>query len=170
MFILHNFCKRFRLSWRSKILTTLIDSIEIHTTPEKVFNGLIKVFSTQEYFKKWHKDHVKCNWTKGEPFEVGSILYCEEYLHGDLHKMKFVSTKKEQNKIIEYKLLFPTSIICPKGSFIIEPKEGSCIFTATLSFRFAWLFQKFAKNRVEAVTKHMKEEGEHLKKLLENKI
>ena len=84
-------------------------------------------------------------------------------------KIKWLSSHK-QNRKIEYKLLFPTSIICPKGSFIIEPKEGSSIFTATLSFRFGWLFQKFAKSRVEAITKHMKEEGENLKKILENEM
>lgn len=151
-------------------MVTLIDSIEMKTTPEKLFNGLIKVFSSQEDYKKWHKDHVDCSWIKGQSFEMGSLLYCEEYLHGELHKMKFLSTKKELNKKIEYKLLFPWSIICPKGSFIIEPKEGSSIFTATLSFRFGWLFQKFAKRRVEVITIHMKEEGENLRKILENEI
>jgi hypothetical protein len=146
----------------------LIDSIEIKTTPEKLFDGLIKVFSSQEDYKKWHKDHVKCCWIEGQPFEVGSILYCEEYLHNELHKMKFLGTKKELNRKIEFKLQFPVSIICPKGSFIIEPKNGGAIFTATLSFRFIWFFQKFAKSKVEAITNHMKEEGENLKKILEN--
>ena len=149
-------------------MITLIDSIEIKTTPEKLFNGLIEVFSSQEKFKQWHEDHVKCSWIKGQPFELGSILYCEEYLHGELHKMKFLATKKEPNRRIEYKLLFPTSILCPTGSFIIEPKDGSCIFTATLTFRFGWFFQKFARGRVEAVTTHMKEEGENLRSILEN--
>ncbi|MFX1336712.1 MAG: SRPBCC family protein [Promethearchaeota archaeon] len=148
-------------------MITLIDTIEIKTTPKKVFNGLIKVFSSQEDYKLWHKDHIKCSWI-GQPFELGSILYCEEYLHGELHKMKFSATKKEPNRIIEYKLLFPVSIVCPKGSFIIEEKDGSSIFTATLSFRFGWFFQKFAKRRVEAITMHMKEEGENLKRILEN--
>ncbi len=151
-------------------MVILKDSIEIRTAPEKVFSALIRVFSSQEYFKKWHHDHVKCCWMKGEPFEVGSILYVEEYLHGKLGKMKFLGTNLEINRKIEYKLLFPTSIICPKGSFIIEPKEGSSIFTATLHFRFGRFFQKFAKSRVEAITKHMKEEGENLKKILENDI
>jgi len=54
-----------------------------------------------------------------------------------------------------------------KGSFLIEPKGKSCLFTATLSFRLGWLFSTFAKGRVEAVKKHMKEEGKNLKKLLE---
>lgn len=143
------------------------DSIEIKTTPGRIFNGLIKVFSSQEYFKKWHKDHVKCYWVKGRPFEEGSILYVEEYYHGELHKMKFRSTLLEPNRKIEYKLLFPMSIICPKGSFTFEPKGKSCIFTATLNFRFGWLFSKFAKSNVEAMRKHMREEGENLKKLFE---
>jgi len=41
-------------------MTTLKDSIEIKTVPEKIFNGLIRVFSSEEDFKKWHKEHVKC--------------------------------------------------------------------------------------------------------------
>ena len=73
-------------------MITLTDSIEIKATPEKIFNGLIKVFSSEKYFKTWHQDHVKCYWIKGEPFEEGSILYVEEYLHGKIHKMKFIGT------------------------------------------------------------------------------
>lgn len=145
----------------------LKDSIEIKRTPKEIFYGLIKVFSSEDYFKKWHQDHVKCQWLKGKPFEEGSILYVEEYLHGELHKMRFLGMKVKLHRKIEYNLLFPTSIICPKGSFIMEPKEGSCILTATLTFRFGWLFLKFAKYRVEAIKKHMKEEGENLKRLLE---
>jgi len=149
-------------------MTTLKDSIEIKTVPEKIFNGLIRAFSSEENFKKWHKDHIKCQWLRGKPFEIGSVLYVEEYLHGELHKMKFLSTQLEPNRKIEYKLLFPTSIICPIGSFIIEPKGESCIFTATLSFRVGWLFSIFAKNRVDAIKKHMKEEKENIKKISEN--
>jgi hypothetical protein len=148
-------------------MDTVKDIIEIKTTPEKIFDGLIKVFSSQEYFKKWHKDHVKCQWLKGKPFEEGSILYVEEYLHGELHKMKFLTTQLEPNRKVEYRLLFPMSIICPRGSFTVEPKEESSIFTATLTFRFGWLFTKFAKSNVEGMKNHMREEGENLKKLLE---
>ena len=145
-------------------MITLIDSIEIKTTAEKIFDWFTHF---EENFKAWHPDHVECRWLKGEPFEEGSILYVEEYLHGKLHKMKFLGTKVESNKKIEYKLLFPISIICPKGSFIIESKGESCIFTATLSFRFGKILSRLAKSRIEATKKHMREEGENLKKLLE---
>ena len=148
-------------------MITLRDQIEINTTPKEVFKGLMKVFSSQEHFKRWHEDHVKCLWLKGEPFEIGSILYVEEYLHGKLHKMKFLGTQFDPPRKIEYSLLFPMSLICPKGSFIIEEEEGKSIFTATLSFRFGWLFSLFAEGRIGAIKNHMREEGENLKKLLE---
>jgi len=151
-------------------MITLKDSIKINAKPEEVFEGLIKVFSTQEYFQKWHEDHVKCYWIKGENFEEGSIIYLEQYMRGKLQKMKLQSTKIELNRRIEYKPLFPASIISPKGSFIVEPENGSSIFTATTSFRFGWLFKKFAQNRIEVFTTHIKKEGENLKKIVENKI
>ena len=146
-------------------MITLKDTMEIKATPERIFECFVHL---EENYRAWHPDHVKCRWLKGKPpAEEGSILYAEEYLHGKLHKLTFLMTKIEPNRKIEYKLLFPMSLICPKGSFIIEATEGSCIFTATLSFRFGWLFSKLAKNRVEAIKKHIKEEGENLKKLLE---
>jgi hypothetical protein len=88
-------------------------------------------------------------------------------LHGESHGMRFLTTQLEPNRKIEYKLLFPTSIICPGGSFIIEPRGESCIFTATLSFRMGWLFSTFAKDRVDAIKRHMREEGEGLKRISE---
>ena len=128
---------------------------------------MIKIFSSQKLFRKWHKDHVKLQWLKGKPFEEGSILYVEEYLHGKLHKMKFLSTKLEPNRKIEYNLLFPMSMVCYGGSFIIKPKGKSCIFTATLSFRFGYILSKLMPSRVDATRRHMEEEGKNLKKLLE---
>jgi hypothetical protein len=63
--------------------------------------------------------------------------------------------------------LFPISIFCPQGSFVIESKNGGCLFTATLTFRFEKLLLKFAKNILEAIRIHLQEEGANLKKLLE---
>lgn len=145
-------------------MTILRDSIEISATSQKTFAWLVHL---AENYRAWHPDHVECYWLKGKPAEEGSILYVEEHIHGSLHKMRMRITRIEPAKRIEYKVLFPMSIICPEGSFIIEPKEESCIFTATLSFRFGKMLSKLAKDRVEALKKHMKEEGESLKRLLE---
>ena len=146
-------------------------SIEIKTTPEKIFDFFAHL---EKKYKTWHPDaHVVFRWIKGKPWEEGSILYAEEYLHGKLHKLKFRITKVVPNREIEYVPLFwLLRIYFPKNTFTIEPKGENCIFTATCSIRVGWLFKKLAKNKlefgIECVKKHMKEEGENLKRLLEN--
>jgi len=150
----------------------LEDSIEVKATPERVFEWLIQRFKDKESYQAWHPEHVDIRWIKGEPLQEGSILYAEEYLHGDLHKLKFRITKIVPNRLIEYRCLFPLSIIAPGNKFIIEPKgQDSCIFTATGSLRIPrWLFvrmHKKHKNKIENTQQHMKEEGLNLKKALE---
>ncbi|MFX1409949.1 MAG: SRPBCC family protein [Promethearchaeota archaeon] len=146
-------------------MKTLKDSIEIKVKPAKIFQWLKNL---DKNYKQWHQDHVSAiKLTNNRELEVGDIFYYEEYLHGELHKLKFKLINVEENKVIEFKTLFPTSLICPKGSFLIEPKGDGSIFTATLSFRMGKTFSKLAKSRVEAIKEHMKEEGENLKRLLE---
>ena len=108
-------------------------------------------------------------WVEGKNFEEGSILYSEEYLGGKLEKMSAKVTKKIENRCIEYRFLFPTSIVCSGGSFNVEPSNGGSIFTAKLNFRFGNLLSKIYPSRLDAIRKHMKEEGENLKKLLESR-
>ncbi|MCK5442730.1 MAG: SRPBCC family protein [Maribacter sp.] len=117
-------------------MTSIVDSIEINATPAKIFDALAQVFSSNGGYKKWHKDHVSCKWIKGKALEEGSILYAEEYLHGKLHGLKARLTKIEPNRKVTYQFLFPLGILCPKGSFIIEPKGEGSIFIAMLSFNF----------------------------------
>ena len=150
---------------------TLKNSIEIQTTAEKIFDFFIHL---EQNYKTWHPDdHIAVRWIKGKPFEEGSIIYYEEYLHGKVHKGKFIITKVVPNREIEFSPLFWLwRIYFPKNTFTIEPKEKTCIFTATVSIRVGWLVKTFAKNKLEfgisCVEKHMKEEGENLKKILES--
>jgi hypothetical protein len=66
----------------------LTESIEIKTTPEKIFNFLTGIVDDVSY-RAWHqKDHVRLRWLEGKPWAEGSVMYAEEYLHGKLHKLK----------------------------------------------------------------------------------
>lgn len=153
-------------------MINLKDSIEIKATPEEVFEWLVQRLKDKESYQAWHPDHVDIRWIKGAPLQEGSILYAEEYLHGDLHKLTFRITKIVPNRVIEYRSLFPLSILAPGNTFLIEPKgENSCIFTAMGRLRLpCWLFKKLHKKhayKIEATEQHMKEEGENLKRALE---
>jgi len=150
----------------------LKDSIEVKATPERIFEWLVQRFKDKESYQAWHPEHVDIRWIKGEPLQQGSTVYAEEYLHDDLHKLKFRITKIVPNRVIEYRSLFPLSILSTGNTFLIEPKgENSCTFTAKGGLRIPrWLFKKLHqkhKNKIEATEQHMKEEGENLKKALE---
>jgi hypothetical protein len=152
---------------------TLTDTIEIKTTPERIFAFITGLVDTESYVA-WHpKDHVAMRWLKGEPWQEGSLAYAEEYLHGKLHKLKFVVTKVELNSRIDYA---PASKFLrryfPGNSFVMEQNEdGICRFTASGTCRIGWLARKLAGKHIESglasVKNHVREEGENLKKILE---
>jgi len=131
-------------------LAILEDSVEIKTSAERLFQWLIHL---PENYKDWHSDHGECRWLKGGAFEEGSILYVEEYLHGELHKFKFKTMKNDTQKRIDYRPSFPQSLFFQRGSFIIEPKGDQCVFTAAMCFRFGRLLSKLARSRFEALRK-----------------
>ena len=151
---------------------TIQDSIEIKTTPEKIFDFLTHLHEGDNY-KTWHPDdHVIIRWIQGKPWQEGSVVYGEEYIHGKLHKLKFLISKVVPNKTIEYT---PASrllrIYFPKNTFAIEQVGDTCVFTATTTLRIGRLAKIFAGKKLEyglsCVKKHMKEEGENLKSILE---
>ena len=143
-------------------MIVLRDAIQINVSPEDIFEWLSNL---DKNYRDWHQDHVKWEFRGG--FHEGSICYCEELIHGNLHRMKGRITKLRENRFVEFRFNFPTSLICPGGSFTIEPDENGSTFVATLSFRFAGVLSRFAKRRMNSVKNHMKEEGQNLKKILE---
>lgn len=146
-------------------------SIEIKTTPEMIFDFLRNL--DDDTYRVWHpQDHVSFRWMKGEPGEEGSVVHAEEYIHGKLHKLKFTITRVDPNRRIEFA---PTSrllrIYFPMNTLEVEPKGDTCLFTASGHLRVGRLVKIFAKGKLEhglaSVAKHIKEEGENLKRILE---
>jgi hypothetical protein len=151
----------------------LSHSIEIRTTPEKIFAFFLQLVDDESY-RAWHPDdHVTLRWIKGQPWEEGSVVYAEEYMHGKLHKIKFIITKVIPNRRIEFA---PSSRFLrtyfPRNVFDIEPRGDICVFTASGHLRVGWLVRTFAKDKLErglaSVRKHMEEEGENLKRIIES--
>jgi uncharacterized protein YndB with AHSA1/START domain len=150
-------------------------SIEIGTTPEKIFKFFHSLVDDASY-RAWHTDdHVTMRWTKGSPWQEGSVVYAEEYIDGELQKLKFIVTRVVPDREIEY---VPVSRFrrkyAPKYTFSVEPGDASCVFTAAVHVRVPLLLRLLARKRVErglsSVRKHMQEEGENLKKILETEI
>ena len=127
----------------------LADSIEIHATPEKIFGFFLQIVDDASY-RAWHpEDHVAFRWIRGEPWQEGSVAYAEEYIHGKLHKFKFFIKEVVPDRKIE---LAPLSRLLrfyfPRNTFMIEPRNGSCVFTASGVMRVGRLAKLLAGNKI----------------------
>lgn len=151
----------------------LEDSIEVKASPEQIFDWLAQRMMNNESYLAWHPEHVNIRWVKGEPVQEGSVMEIEEYLQDNLTKLAFRITRLDRPNLIEYRSLFPLSLIATANRFIIESTgEGTCTFTARGKLRFPlWLFNKMHKAhpaKLAASKRHMKEEGENLKEAVEH--
>ncbi|MFC2078477.1 hypothetical protein ACFLSZ_00690 [Candidatus Bipolaricaulota bacterium] len=89
-----------------------------------------------------------------------------------MHRLKFRVTKIVPNELISYRPLFPLSMIATGNTFGFVPTgEDRCTFTADGYIRFPmWLFKRMHKEhewKLAASEQHMKEEGENIKKAVE---
>jgi uncharacterized protein YndB with AHSA1/START domain len=145
------------------------DSIEIKTTPEKIWEFFVHL---DENYRAWHpEDHILFRWIGGKPLEVGSTFYAEQRVKGKVVKYRGTFIEIIPNRKIVFKCAFPVSVVSPKFEWLIEPKDPNCVFTAVTYMRFGRLFQKLFKKHIEGSKqvhdKHVKAEGENLKKILE---
>jgi len=149
----------------------ITESIEIESSPEKLFNYLIGIVDDKS-FRTLNADNISFRWIKGEPWAEGSIAYAEKYLHGKPHRFRFIVSQIVPNHHIEYR---PTSmmmkIFFPKKEFIIEQTKNGCRFISSATFRIGWIGEKLFRKSIDEGLAHfvayLKEEGKNLKKILE---
>lgn len=141
----------------------LQDAVEIDAPPDQVFEWLTHL---PENYLLWHPGHVACHYLQGDSMDMGAVLYIEEHLHGQLHKLKLRMTKVIPGRRMEYAIM-PGM----KGTFEVSPQNGKTLFVATITMGVAWpvigplldwgLRLSFG-HRIHELTQHMAEEGENL--------
>ena len=151
----------------------LTDSIVIKASPREIYEFFLKL--NNETYKQWVPgDHVTFRWIKGKPWQQGAVVYAEEYMHGKLHKLKFrIQEVVPERKIVYAPAFWLLRIFFPKNSFTIEKTNDACNFTSSVHLRIGrigrWLAKHHIREGLASVKEHMREEGENLKKLLENR-
>ena len=158
-------------------MITLRDTIEITTSPENIFQWLAHL---DKNFQSWHpKEHVECRYLKGSPLQEGSILYFEVYLLGKLQKAKYHITNVEPNSRIEYKAGFPLSLFNGRGDYVVEPLGDNSLFIQDiylgtkiplLGSIMDKLIQVLFGRLNEAFKRHMAEEDQYLKRIMEEGV
>jgi len=158
-------------------MITLRDSIEIKTTPDKLYNWFMDL---DKHFTEWHPNHIKFEKVTGGT-DVGDIIYFEERVGGILYKVKGEIIRKEKNKN-GFRLGFKTLSGLGRISFIGEATEGGCLFTHIERFGLETpviggivnflLFKLLARKKAnwDIILQDMREDNANLKKIMEGGI
>lgn len=149
----------------------LRDTIEINAPAKEIYSFFLHF---RENYLAWHPDHTVCRYLTDGPLGIGSVIYIEEILHGRLHKLKLRITRLEPYSLIEYHTFIGT-----KGLFIFEQKNASfTLFTAELRFGLDIpilgklldaILRIILSRQLTDIHQHMREEGENLKRIIEQK-
>ena len=146
----------------------LTDSVEIKASCEEVFSFFRDL---EANYTRWHpQDHVLFKWVKGNGLEQGAVAYSEQYIHGKLHKLKVEFTRVAPPREVEFKFL-PAwiRIFVPEDTWVLTPTGQGCRFTATTHLRMGRLSQRLNRKKLESLARHLGEEGQNLKRLVEGK-
>lgn len=150
-------------------MISLRDTIGIHTTPGQLFAWLGRM---PEEYESWHPDHVACRVLHGSVLEVGSVIECQEYLHGKLHSLRFRMTKVIPDRRVEFVIER-----MGRGAFEAQANGDTVTFVAELDIgsdapivgRFVdFIISRLFNQRIESMRQHMAEEGRNLKTILES--
>lgn len=143
----------------------LSETTIIAASPRKVFAFFVGM---EENYLRWHRDHIVFRWLDKGRQEVGSRFYFEERIHGQILKRVMFYTKVETNQLIEFVPDNPViRFFLRSVRFEMLPVGDGCRFTQTLHIRIGPIGHWLNRRGFEAVEKHMREEGENLKAILE---
>ncbi|WP_331236405.1 SRPBCC family protein [Natronorarus salvus] len=143
----------------------LEERTRIGAPPEEVFRYFEEMDSNYE---EWHPDHITFRWVEGEGLERGNRSYFEEVIGGTLMKKTVWYAAVEPDRYIE---LRPTSrlirFVLPYISFAFEPDGEGCRVVQRIKIRTGPIGARLNRREFDAVRRHMNEEGENLKRILE---
>ncbi len=140
-------------------------SPEIHADPQRFFDFFAGMESN---YPRWHPDHVSFRWLDKPALEPGARFYFEERIGGKLLKKSVVFTRVTPGKLIEFA---PVSrifaLFLPRISFLLSPGADGFSVTQEIVIRTGPIGAWLNRREFDAVRRHMCEEGESLKRLLE---
>jgi uncharacterized protein YndB with AHSA1/START domain len=139
----------------------LADTVVVDAPTSQVWDWLLGL---ADHYRTWHPEHLGADWVEGAPNRVGSVLRVEERLHGQPHSLRVRVTEIRPGEYLAYRFLWPASLVARGGEFLLAPEGGRTRFTAALRFR--WYAGAFRARRA-ALARHLREEGERVKRLVE---
>lgn len=142
------------------------DSILINAPPEAGFAFFEQMPSN---YTRWHPDHIRFEWRRGEGLAVGNEFYFEERIAGKLQRKLTRITEVRPDRYFAFTMVNPLfRFFLPHLSFGFVPDPAGMVFEAQLQLHgIGPLGRRLNRKEFDAVEQHMAEEGRNLKALLE---
>jgi hypothetical protein len=139
--------------------------IHIDAPPGRAFEFFRRM---PDNYRRWHPDHVRFEWVTGTDLMRGTVFCFEERIDGRPLRRTAVFTSVIENRYLEFA---PTNrllrLLLPKLIFRFVPVADGFRFEAEIQVRTGPLGAWLNRREFDAIRRHMQEEGENLKRLLE---
>lgn len=152
-------------------MISITEKTIINAPAKDIFNFLVSIDSL---YKIWHPtDHVFCRVLSGSLAKRGSRFHFLEIINGFPLYLAAKITEVRENEYLEYAPIFPFSLFkTGKAYFRIEKvSDNQCKLVAYVEYGNKFL-DKIANFFVKTkfAEKHIREEGENMKKYLEHQV
>ncbi|MBX0298166.1 SRPBCC family protein [Haloarcula nitratireducens] len=143
----------------------LTETTDVGAPPKEVYRFFEEM---ADNYERWHPDHITFRWTEKDGLQQGAEAYFEERIAGKVQKktVRFVAVTPDH--YLEFK---PTALLVgllmPHISFTIDASPAGCELTQRIKVRTGPIGARLNKSEFDAVRRHMREEGENLKSILE---
>ncbi|MEQ9001717.1 MAG: hypothetical protein RID53_35095 [Coleofasciculus sp. B1-GNL1-01] len=111
----------------------LDETITVHVQPEDLMDFFAHI---DKNYQAISKDHIQVTCLQGHPLQEGSIFKNEEYFQGKPVQAKYIVKQVIPNKRIEYKALFPQSLIGGRLVNQIEATNDGFVWTEIIYLGF----------------------------------
>lgn len=150
------------------MIVTLRHAIEIDASPREVYAFFEHI---EENYTRWHPDHIVFRWMKGNTLAEGAEAYSQQRAHGKAHTLSVRFTRVVPTERVEFRWINPLiRFFAPRNVWLFERTDEGCRFIAESDVRLGWIFARLKRTQegLAAIRRHLKEEGENLKRLVED--
>lgn len=142
------------------------DSIQIQAAAER---GFAFFEGMDANYTRWHPDHLKFEWRRGRGLAVGNEFHFEEVIGGQRQVKTTRIVEVIPDRFFAFTMVNPLfRFFLPRLSFGFEPQGQGFLFRAEIRLHgIGPLGRRLNRREFEAVERHMAEEGQNLKALLE---
>lgn len=150
-------------------MTRLTDSIVVDAPPVDVFEFFRSM--DEDRYLAWHPDHVAFAYVEGDRVKEGAVAVYEEVVGEERVRSPVRYTEVRPPEYVEFRdTRRRWRLLNPRNAFAFEPVDGRTGFVATVDLRIGPLERISASVRrdLDALRQHMAEEGENLKRLVED--